>query len=339
MSPRRRRRTLTWCASGDVARRRRRRVAAAQAGSANLDPAVDDPHAGSSGAGGRGSAGGPRPSGRAGRPSARGRPATRSGGSGRRRRGRRSSASGRRRRCTGRSGPRGAGTRRRSPRGSPIDSGADMCGQRSSTATIPAGVWASRTSRSPWVTRRIAPSRQLGDVEQRLDHGAVGGPGRGELRGNGGGGDRARRSRVDRSAGTDPAPARGPSRGRDANEEAVVSRRRCRRGRRGTRRAGSGRRRDGRPGRRRVAAASRVSLRHRPPSSSGGGPAPASQHRREGGDERRTDADPEGLGDPEAERLVDAADDLAMNGSTAPGRPPGGPPGSSARGRRCRSAG
>ena len=35
------------------------------------------------------------------------------------------------------------------PSSSPIDSGAAMCGQRSSTAKMPRSVWASRTSRSP----------------------------------------------------------------------------------------------------------------------------------------------------------------------------------------------
>ena len=89
----------------------------------------------------------------------------------RRRRARRSSASGPSRRCTGRTGPRGAGRRRRSPSSSPIDSGALMCGQRSSVATMPDGVLASRMSRSPRGDPAHRAGRQVGDGEHGLERG------------------------------------------------------------------------------------------------------------------------------------------------------------------------
>ena len=63
--------------------------------------------------------------------------ATRSGGRRRRHRGRRSSASGRCRRCDRSNRPSWSGQATTQPSSSPIDSGALMCGQRSSVATMP----------------------------------------------------------------------------------------------------------------------------------------------------------------------------------------------------------
>ena len=103
----------------------------------DLDPAVRRPAPGSSGSAGRGSAGAPRPSCPAARASARGPAATRSGGSGHRGRGRPSSASGPVRPSHRSNRPSWSGQATTQPSSPPIDSGADMCGQRSSIATMP----------------------------------------------------------------------------------------------------------------------------------------------------------------------------------------------------------
>ena len=69
--------------------------------------------------------------------------------SGRRGRGRRSSASAPPRPYARSKRPRWSGHPTTHPSSPPIDSGASMCGQRSSVATMPRSVWASRRSSSP----------------------------------------------------------------------------------------------------------------------------------------------------------------------------------------------
>ena len=113
---------------------------------------------GSSGTGGRGSGGAPRPSCRAGRPSARGRPATRSGGSARP--GSRPPVVGiwTVSPLSGRTGPRGAGRRRRSRRARRSTAarscaGSDRRPRRRRSACGPGARPARRPS-----TRRIVPA-------------------------------------------------------------------------------------------------------------------------------------------------------------------------------------
>ena len=55
------------------------------------------------------------------------------------------------------------------PSSRPMDSGADMCGHRSSVAVMPFDVCASNTSRSPKVTRRMAPGGSSATASARAN--------------------------------------------------------------------------------------------------------------------------------------------------------------------------
>ena len=103
------------------------------------------------------------------------------------------------------------------PSSSPIESGADMCGQRSSTATIPSGVWATRTSRSPWVTRRIAPSGRSA-IRPRVDVvDGIGARGCPERQASGRRGDRSRARVIDGHPAIVARPTSSPISGEETS--------------------------------------------------------------------------------------------------------------------------
>ena len=238
-----------------------------------------------------GSGGAPRPSCPAGRPSVRGRRTTRSGDSRRRRRGRRWSASGRGPPKPGRSDPRGAGRRRRNHRAR-RSTAARSCADSDRRWRRSPGVCASRTSSSPTVTRRREPGGRSSTSRTRR-RGAPSVPG--ARRGRGRRTGRVWRSIAIMLAALDERrPRWGPPGPVEAEEERWVrrpGRSSLARGRAVAR--GTGRRRVAGRGRR-VAPA---------PSWTGGGVRASSKRRRPR--RRRRDAEPEGLGDTEAEGLVD----------------------------------
>ena len=200
-----------------------------------------------------------------------------------------------------------------------------MCGQRSSVATIPAGVWASRMSSSPRVTRRMAPSGRSA-TSRTASNAASAAPIAVSWAGNAAGRGSIRVESY--LSGTNDGPG-GVHRGRRVRGGAKVSR-------------------SGGPWSplqtpHRVRWPGVLAARRRPVAGAAAGllgPECVLGHERgcDRGDGRRDDADPERLGDRQAECRLDAQHDLGdERRDHAPGPPPGQRQGSPLRGHRPRS--